>query len=1176
MRFARLYLQAYGRFTDDELGFQRSDASDLHLIFGPNEAGKSTTLDAVTDFLFGFDHRTSYDFHHDAQDLRVGAAMEFAGGELHAIRRKGRKQTLFALDPVGLHEDTRTPLPEDAIAALLAGLDRSTYRMLFGLDLDELGKGGRALAAGEGEVGQSLFQAAAGLSVLKRVGDDLRKAADDLFKARASTPALNKALSEYAIRGKEIRDKSVRSSAWEAAEQALLKAVDAHARLLSERRQAREQHTRLVRIRGNLPLLAQRRALANELEALRAVPRLPADAADRRRKAEQALRDAQSAARAAAEELQRLTTIRESIRFDSQLLASASVVEQVDRQVEACVKAREAVVAHAAALATAHTQIRELLDEIAPGLPEAELGGLLPTRTLAAGVRRLAKQRAELWSKRDSVEEQHAKVQGELAAARSALQDMPEPQGLEALLLVLDALNDYPQLEQRVREKEARVEADWADARRRAAELGVSDPDALAHMSLPARAEVTGFQAQFEATGKRRSELAGKAEQIARDLADCRLELRKLEAAGEVVTQAQVDRARHHRDRGWQLVRRVHIDGDATAADRAAGEAYEPGSGLAHAFEGAMHEADRLADLLHGDTERATRFAGYAERIQQMEQESERLGAQITRAGAEHEALVRRWQAVCAPLGLAQALPDAVLEWLQKRESFMTIYVKLAEQDGDLVTSIACRDALGRSLSQALAECGLPAIAGGESAQFALRRLKHHQERLAGLKAARDATQARIRQWEAEVQRLGSDLARVAEPIERWQAEWQGVLSALRLAPDMGGEEAEVRLDQFDRLAKAREERRRAERVGSEQAAVIAAFEHAVAELKALIGRTGDAVPPEAWVRALRGELTHARAQNERLKENQASIERQQANERESRRQEEAAGEILAVLAREANCTPDALPQVEALAARRQQAESELSRVERDLVRQNGREVPEVIEEAGAFDVDRIARELDELEERIARLDDAVRSAQEAESQARRAFDAIDGGAAVAQLQQDQAVLTAQIQSQAQRWSRAKLAAQMLQRVVQQYRERHQGPLLDRASAIFAAITCGSFAGLTTDYDDDRQILLGVRPAGERVPVAGMSKGTCDQLYLALRLATIEAHIASRGPMPVIVDDLLVQFDDRRALATLKQLRALAAGTQVLFFTHHEHLIDLALESGVAAAAQIHRLSAGP
>lgn len=73
-----------------------------------------------------------------------------------------------------------------------------------------------------------------------------------------------------------------------------------------------------------------------------------------------------------------------------------------------------------------------------------------------------------------------------------------------------------------------------------------------------------------------------------------------------------------------------------------------------------------------------------------------------------------------------------------------------------------------------------------------------------------------------------------------------------------------------------------------------------------------------------------------------------------------------------------------------------------------------------------------------------------------------------------------------------------------------------------------------------------------------MSDGTADQLYLALRLAAIYEYIEHSPPMPMIADDLLVNFDNERATAGLKVLAELARHTQVVFFTHHRHLLEIA------------------
>ena len=73
-----------------------------------------------------------------------------------------------------------------------------------------------------------------------------------------------------------------------------------------------------------------------------------------------------------------------------------------------------------------------------------------------------------------------------------------------------------------------------------------------------------------------------------------------------------------------------------------------------------------------------------------------------------------------------------------------------------------------------------------------------------------------------------------------------------------------------------------------------------------------------------------------------------------------------------------------------------------------------------------------------------------------------------------------------------------------------------------------------------------------------MSSGARDQLYLALRLATLEKYLATSEPMPFIVDDILINFDDQRARATLDVLADFSAKTQVLLFTHHARISEMA------------------
>ena len=172
--------------------------------------------------------------------------------------------------------------------------------------------------------------------------------------------------------------------------------------------------------------------------------------------------------------------------------------------------------------------------------------------------------------------------------------------------------------------------------------------------------------------------------------------------------------------------------------------------------------------------------------------------------------------------------------------------------------------------------------------------------------------------------------------------------------------------------------------------------------------------------------------------------------------------------------------------------------------------------------------------------------------------------AQAAQAQEEAEQLLAQLRDDGERYVRLRLAAEVLRGAIQRRREQSQGPVLARASELFRDLTLGSFAGLRVDFDEEGEaVLVGLRPGGQTVSVTGMSDGTCDQLYLALRLASLETYLADREPLPVVVDDILIQFDDRRAAAALEALVELSRKTQVLFFTHHRHLVDLAEQRGV-------------
>src|SRR3954447_20948513 len=114
MRIAQLHLIAYGPFRGLDLDFS---APGLHMVFERNEAGKSTTLRAITGLLYGIDAKTPDAHVHKFADLRIAGVLEDASGDrVRVVRRKGNTNTLL--------NDREQPLDESVMKKLLASVSK--------------------------------------------------------------------------------------------------------------------------------------------------------------------------------------------------------------------------------------------------------------------------------------------------------------------------------------------------------------------------------------------------------------------------------------------------------------------------------------------------------------------------------------------------------------------------------------------------------------------------------------------------------------------------------------------------------------------------------------------------------------------------------------------------------------------------------------------------------------------------------------------------------------------------------------------------------------------------------------------------------------------------------------------------------------------------------------------
>ncbi len=274
MRFRRLSLDAFGPFTGLNLDLSQGEAGGLQLIYGPNEAGKSSALRAIRDLLFGIPPATQDAHLHPGPALKLGAVLERGGERLEFVRRKKRKDSLSTPADV--------PLEEAQLSRFLNGLDAASFERLFGLDHERLKQGGDEMLAGKGDVGEALFDAGASGRSVHRVKLSLADEADGLFKDRAQKPELNRLLSAYAEQKKRAKD-AVHSPEKYEEQQEKVREVrrDVEARR-AELGRLRSEKEHLTRLRSVLSSVSERDRKAEERRLLGDVPPLPRDVSQQR------------------------------------------------------------------------------------------------------------------------------------------------------------------------------------------------------------------------------------------------------------------------------------------------------------------------------------------------------------------------------------------------------------------------------------------------------------------------------------------------------------------------------------------------------------------------------------------------------------------------------------------------------------------------------------------------------------------------------------------------------------------------------------------------------------------------------------------------------------------------------------------------------------------------------
>lgn len=1130
MRLNRLDLLRYGRFSDANIAFPRPSEGlpDVTVVFGQNEAGKSTAFNGLLELLFGFaGGKHPYDFRFNRSDLMVGAELDVPGSGIMVLRRNS-KRTQSLLDA------NDRPINEAILSGALYGLTRDQYEDQFSLNEKGLREGGKRIAEAKGDLGQLLHAGLSGLTGMAETLESLVVRADKFHKkgSRSSTVLKtgNARLKEI---GRELRadrlttERERKLSKERDKSSALFESCDAEYRQVYKRQAASE---------AAQIWYGKSEKIATIEEAIANFPVGPALAVDAS---------------------QRVASLVEKI------VAQTNRITEADKGIAKQIKVIEEHPADK--LAVPLTTELDRLDELrVDGTPVMERAS-----TARAELNRRSDERDKLTVQIDEVltllgmpgvpastvalkssdlEELATAVQECVTAGLSAdaAQETviaaratqgeapPEPKDLTALRAAFNAWKSVGDV--------SALETNRVQAATRLTKVTAGLPktwEDRIDAGLPATETLDEFNREWVSLKADLDLASDNLETRAAELADVCAELSTLEDAPETVDIVKTEETRRLRDIVWQK----------------------------HRSDLTPQTADQFEEAMYADDGTRARYVTGAEARQrlvtvqgQVKIAEDRYKAAKTRHDGlitQHATLSKRCCRLALALGFEESTPPSAFsarcQALQASAEAVAELSNAEEALKDCRTRLeAARDGLNH-----------------EALSLGLDPSRHdlpdQVQHVLTLEESDAKAWTKWQEGEKSIAKLDSNSKQCSDELVQAQLKLRELTAALPL-PNRTLNAIQVALPHLRTMAQLYDKYKDI----SNQIEVLeqtnAALTDSASRLARIMGEPEDATSadPLQTIDSARARVTHA-AQSAATR-TAAEVLRDEHNTSKSHAEtlHQTAKDELSDIFKEQGAQ-DLAPQervarlVERDRLRLDKATAEGDRqrardgVETDLFSEELHRMPDVTR----------AGELEQEKQDAQLARDIARDAQrDAERLYNEAFETADR----ADLATEQATILEELRNAAREAAVARLGVLAARGALRRLAAERRSSMLRDVEDAFVTMTAPAWTGVDAWTQAEGEKLVGIQADGSAVPVEKMSTGTMGQLYFALRLAGYRNFAREPGPLPMILDDIMETFDDTRARAALQLCADIGVNGQAVLFTHHAHLVELARDTidGVA------------
>ncbi len=1152
MRLKCLDLKAFGPFTKRAPLNFNSKEPGLHIIFGANEAGKSSSLRALKALLYGFDQRTPDNFIHNYDQLLVGGCLENTAGEKIVFQRR-KKRIGDIINEAG------DPLDSDVLSPFLNGVEPEIFESLYGIDHDTLVKGGEEILAQKGEVGQALFAAGAGISSLRQIIDQLEEEAMELFKPTGKLPEINKAVKKFNALKKELRRVSLSSKDWNGHSKALKTAESQRNNLEKEREQNNKELQRLDRLMKAIPELASLKSWQEQQLALGKVIPLPPDFSERYRQAGQEIREAILHLQNNTDRQKKLKKKWNAISFNKELLNRAERVDDFHQRLGEFRKGQKDIPIRDGMRISLRREAASLLKQVRPDLNLELVETLRPVLSKKKTIHTLSSQYQAINQQLVLAQKKLKTAKKERENLKKNLFNYPEINDSTALVQVIKLAQKSGDIDGLLEKSRADVEINKKECLAELKRIGLwsGDLTALMGLALPLSETVQQFEEKYSRLAEEKHGIHKELKIYEKELKHIQLERKKVMYAGEIPSEEELNLIRKKRDQGWQFVRREWLEKEDITKES---KFYDPELSLCDAYEGYVKKSDVLSDRLRREADRVANAASLKAREETLRElipeNSKNITDLETKAQKLHESWISAWQfSKITPLS-----PKEMMGWLAKIDKLRFKAGDIFKREREIERGENQRDNLKQALEKALISTVKDEIPAEKELGRLLIFAETVLEKIACQKANFEKIKEKQKQAKKAYSQAEEDFKTARDAMINWQKQWKKALTGLGLKGELSTIEAidiiETLENCFAKLKEADDLKKR-----------INGIKRDAAELKTEVKTMLETVacdmvdlPLDRAILNLRAMLSQVQKNNalyDKLSEDINSLQEEASvNAKTLHSAEDHMKELIGI----AGCEkPEELTAVIEKFKEYQRLQEKISDTKANLARIcAGVQPEEISRQAAEVNADELPGLIDSLKRDIKeRINPEINRISQVIGEENTMLAVMNGGDEAARIAEKMEEELTGIRRLSERYSLLKLASKILQQEIERYREEHQDPILKIASGYFNNLTIGSFAGLRTDVDDKGEpILVGVRPDNLRLTVEKMSSGTRDQLFLALRLATLEYRLEENEPMPFIVDDILINFDDDRSKATLEVLAALSKKNQVILFTHHRQIVE--------------------